>query len=84
MKYYQIAPRLTKIIGLEVFVFLSFLFVCEVINLIIVDIPSSPNLFWNFILATLKVGLSLFFTGLWLLLWYFLTKRLMKTEEKLE
>jgi hypothetical protein len=83
MKYYKITNRISKIIGLEAFVFASFLGICFLINAIITyipEIPSKPGV--NFLLATIKVGLGVLFVGIWLVIWYIITKRLMKTKKK--
>jgi hypothetical protein len=83
MKYYKIANRTSKIIGLEAFVFASFIGICFLINALIVyipEVPTKPGI--NFILAAVKVGLGLLFVGIWLVIWYIITKRLMKTEKK--
>lgn len=85
MKYYKITNRISKIIGLEAFVFASFIGICFLINALIVyipEVPSKPGI--NFLLATIKVGLGLLFVGIWLVIWYIITKRLMKTEKKTE
>jgi hypothetical protein len=85
MKYYKITNRISKIIGLEAFVFGSFLGICFLINALIVNIPSVPaKPGINFLLAAIKVGLGLLFVGIWLIIWYFITKRLMKTDKKNE
>ena len=85
MRYYKLTNNISKIIGLETFVFASFIGICFLINAIIVyipDVPTKPGI--NFILAAIKVGLGLLFVGIWLLVWYLITKRLMKTEKKIK
>ncbi len=85
MKYYRITQRISKIIGLETFVFASFLGICFVINAVIQyipEIPSKPGV--NLLLAAVKVGLGALFVGIWLVVWYIITKRLMRTEKKTE
>ncbi|MCG3216464.1 MAG: hypothetical protein KAS63_07070 [Candidatus Heimdallarchaeota archaeon] len=79
MKYYQLIPRLTKIIGLETFVFASFIGICALINAVIVGIPNEPNPVG---IAFLKVGISLLLVGIWLFVWFYLTKRIMKSKVK--
>ena len=85
MKYYKVTQRISRIIGLEAFVFASFLGICFSINAVIQyipEIPSKPGV--NFLLAAVKVGLGVLFVGVWLVIWYIITKRLMKTEKKIE
>ncbi|MCG3222601.1 MAG: hypothetical protein H7641_14575 [Candidatus Heimdallarchaeota archaeon] len=83
MRYYKITNRISKIIGLEAFVFASFIGICFLINALIVNIPAVPTKPGiNFLLAALKVGLSFLFVGIWLVIWYIITKRLMKTKKK--
>ena len=84
MRYFQIFPRLNKIIGLELFVFVSFLGICAFINAVIVGFPDAAKPFWNFVLAALQVFISMILIVIWLLLWYYLTKKLIKTKPKEE
>jgi hypothetical protein len=85
MKYHEITKRISKIIGLEVFVFGSFISICFLINALIVFIPSAPTTPGiNFLLAAVKVGLGLLLVGIWLIIWYIITKRLMKTDKKIK
>lgn len=81
MKYYKIAPRLTRILGLEIFVFVSFLAICALINLI-AGIQNDSTAFWNFIIGAGKVVLSFILVGTWLSLWYYLTKKLIKVKKE--
>lgn len=81
MKYYKIAPRLTRILGLEIFVFVSFLAICALINLI-AGIQIDATTFWNFIIGAGKVILSFILVGIWLSLWYYLTKKLIKVKKE--
>ena len=78
-RYYQLTPRLAKIIALESFVFATFIGICALINAVIVEIPPDSI---PVIIAILKVGISLLLIGIWLLIWYYITKRLMKTKKK--
>ncbi|NPD87269.1 MAG: hypothetical protein HGN29_01005 [Asgard group archaeon] len=83
MRYNKIVSRISKVIGLEAFVFASFIGICFIINAFIViipEVPTKPGI--NFLLAAIKVGLGLLFVGIWLFVWYIITKRLMKTEKK--
>ncbi|MCE7742514.1 MAG: hypothetical protein GOP50_08625 [Candidatus Heimdallarchaeota archaeon] len=84
VKYFQLIPRLWKIIGLETFIFATFVGICAVISEGIMLIPSSTLPGLNFLFAGLKVGLSLLLVGMWLTAWYFLTKRLMRNDGKKE
>lgn len=81
MKYYKITPRLTRILGLEIFVFVSFLAICALINLI-AGIQANSTTFWNFIIGAGKVVLSFTLVGTWLCLWYYLTKKLIKVKKE--
>jgi len=78
MRYLRLTPRLVKIIGLETFVFATFIGICALINAVIVGIPPEPNPIG---IAFLKVGISLLLVGAWLFLWFYLTKRIMKSKE---
>ena len=78
MKYIRLTPRLAKIIGLETFVFATFIGICALINAVIVGIPAEPNPIG---IAFLKVGISLLLVGAWLFLWFYLTRRIMKSKE---
>lgn len=78
MRYLKLTPRLAKIIGLETFVFATFIGICALINAVIVGIPPEPNPIG---IAFLKVGISLLMVGVWLFLWFYLTKRIMKSKE---
>ena len=80
-RYYQLTPRLAKIIALESFVFATFIGICALINSVIVEIPSDSI---PVIIAFLKVGISLLLIGIWLFIWYHLTKRLMKSKKKVD
>jgi len=85
MKYYKIVPRLKNIIGLEFFVFITFLAICELINILIVNlIPNTSNTFWAFVYGILEIGGSAVLVGIWLIIWYVLTKKLMKNDNKTE
>ena len=81
MKYYKIAPRLTRILGVEIFVFVSFLAICALIDLI-AGIQTNSTPFWNFIIGAGKVVLSFTLVGTWLSLWYYLTKKLIKVKKE--
>ncbi|MCE7740658.1 MAG: hypothetical protein KAU62_08770 [Candidatus Heimdallarchaeota archaeon] len=82
MSYFRLTPRLAKLIGLEIFVFGTFIAICFVISEGIMRIPDSPKPGLNFLFASLKVGISLLLIGLWLGVWYYLTKRLMKNDRQ--
>jgi len=82
MSYFRLTPRLAKLVGLEIFVFGTFIAICVVISEGIMKIPDSPNAGLNFLFASLKVGISLLLIGLWLVVWYYLTKRLMKNDRQ--
>ncbi len=77
-KYYQLTPRLAKIIALESFVFATFIGICALINAVIVEIPNDSI---PVIIASLKVGISLLLIGIWLFIWYYITKRLMRIKK---
>ena len=77
-RYYQLTPRLAKIIALESFVFATFVGICALINAVIVEIPNDTI---PVVIAFLKVGISLLLVAIWLFIWYYLTKRLMKTKK---
>ena len=82
MRYYQLIPRTWKIIGLETFVFGSFIGICFLINTIIVKIPDNPLLPGiNFVYASLKVGIGIVLVAIWLIVWYLITKRLMRNDK---
>lgn len=81
-RHFQLTPRLGKIIGLETFIFATFIGICAIISEGIMLIPSSENLGLNFLFAALKVGLSLLLVGGWLVVWYIITKRLMRNDGK--
>ncbi len=82
LKYFQLTPRLGKIIGLETFIFATFMGICAIISEGIMMIPSSSSAGLNFLFASLKVGLSLLLIVIWLFVWYILTKKLMKNDGK--
>lgn len=77
-RYYQLTPSLAKIIALESFVFATFIGICALINAVIVEIPNDSI---PVIIAFLKVGISLLLIAIWLFIWYYITKRLMKTKK---
>jgi len=82
MRYYQLIPRTWKIIGLETFVFGSFIGICFLINAIITYIPDNPlQPGINFVYAALKVGIGIVLVVIWLLIWYLITKRLMRNDK---
>ena len=81
-RYFQLTPRLGKIIVLETFIFATFIGICAIISEGIMLLPSSGTDFLIFLFAALKVGLSLLLVGGWLIAWYFLTKRLMRNDSK--
>ncbi len=81
VRYLHLTPRLWKIIGLESFIFATFVGICAIISEGIMLLPSPTEPGWLiFVYAALKVGLSLLLVGIWLIVWYFLTKRLMKND----
>lgn len=80
--YFKLTPRLTKLIGFEIFVFGAFIGICVIISEGIMRIPNSPQPGLNFLFAALKVGISFLLIGIWLGSWYFITKRLMKNDNK--
>ena len=84
IKYFKLTPRLWKLIGLESFVFATFITICLVISEGIMKIPDSINPGLNFLFASLKVGISLLLIGIWLFVWYILTKRLMRNDRELK
>ena len=84
VRYFQLVPRLGEIIGLEAFIFGTFVGICAIISEGIMLLPSGETPFLVFIFAALKVGLSLLLVGIWLITWYILTKRLMKNDKKKE
>ncbi len=84
MRLHKLTPRLYGVLGLELFVFGTFIGICAIINAFIVDIPDSPNPTINFIIATSKVLISIILIAIWLYLWYYITKRLMIGKEDLQ
>ena len=83
LRYFQLTPRLWKLIGLETFLFASFIGICAIISEGIMRLPnpSEPS-GMVFLFAALKVGLSFLLVGIWLTSWYFMTKMLMKNDSK--
>ncbi len=82
MKYYQIIPDLKKVVGLEFFVFVTFLTICILINTIIVEIPAEQaTLFLTVVVGTFKVVSSAILVIVWLIVWYKLTKKMIRTED---
>ena len=83
VRYFQLTPRLWKIIGLETFIFASFIGICAIISEGIMRLPNpSEPTGMVFLYASLKVGLSFLLVGIWLTAWYYLTKLIMKNDEK--
>lgn len=83
VRYIQLTPRLWKLIGLETFIFASFIGICAVISEGVMQLPnpSEPS-GMVFLYAALKVGLSFLLVIIWLAIWFVLTKLLMKNDEK--
>ena len=71
-----------KIIILELFVFASFLAICAILDALIGVIQETNNTSIEVLLGILSVGIGLVLISAWLLLWYYLTKKLMKTSRK--
>ncbi|MHA1707519.1 MAG: hypothetical protein ACTSYV_00300 [Candidatus Heimdallarchaeaceae archaeon] len=83
MRYIKLTSKVWEIIALEGFVFGSFLAICAIINALIVYIPNVPETpYLNFFYALSKVVLSLLFVLIWLVIWFYLTKRLMNPHKK--
>ncbi len=77
MNYIKIALRLKKIVGIEFFVFLGFLLICEIINEVLFIIPPSSNEVMNIFISIVQLLISGLFALVWLGLWYWLTKKVM-------
>ena len=84
MRLHKLTPRLYGVLGLELFVFGTFIGICAIINALIVDIPGNPNLIINFIIDTSKIIISLILVAIWLYVWYYITKRLMLSKEDIQ
>jgi len=83
IRYFQLTPRLWKLIGLESFIFASFIGICAIISEGIMRLPNPTEPSGLvFLYAALKVGLSFLLVAIWLGIWFLLTKLLMKNDEK--
>jgi phosphotransferase system glucose/maltose/N-acetylglucosamine-specific IIC component len=84
MRLHKLTPRLYGVLGLELFVFGTFIGICAIINAFIVDIPDNTDPTINFIIATSKILISLILIAIWLYIWYYITKRLMFSKEDIQ
>lgn len=84
MRLNKLTPRLYSILGLELFVFGTFIGICAIIDTLIVRIPENPNPTINFIIGVSKVLISVILIAVWLYIWYYITKRLMVSKEDIK
>lgn len=84
MRLHKLTPRLYRILGLELFVFGTFIGICAIIDTLIVGIPSNPNPTIDFIFDSSKVLLSVILIAVWLYVWYYITKRFMLSKEEIQ
>ncbi|MBY8999883.1 MAG: hypothetical protein KGD64_03120 [Candidatus Heimdallarchaeota archaeon] len=83
MRLQKITPKIYRILGLEFFVFATFIGICAIIDLLIVGIDINPNPTVNFIIGASKVLISVILIAIWLYIWYYITKRLMLSKEEI-
>ncbi|MCK5303766.1 MAG: hypothetical protein KAJ72_00845 [Candidatus Heimdallarchaeota archaeon] len=84
MKLHKLTPKLYGVLGLELFVFGTFIGICAIIDTLIVGIPDNPNPTINFIIGASKVLISIILIAIWLYVWYYITKRLMISKEDIK
>lgn len=76
MNYFKIIPKMIKIYLLEIYVFITFLGICVFINALIVNIPNPHDFFYAFLVGAFKVGTSFLLVVIWLISWYYITKKM--------
>lgn len=84
MRLHILTPKLYRVLGLELFVFGTFIGICAIIDALIVGLPDNPNPTINFIIGASKVILSIILIAIWLYIWYYITKRLMISKEDIK
>ncbi len=84
MRLHKLTPRLYRVLGLELFVFGTFIGICAIIDALIVGIPANPNPTIDFIIDISKVLLSVILIAIWLYVWYYFTKRFMLSKEDIQ
>ncbi len=84
MRLHILTPKIYRILGLELFVFGTFIGICAIIDALIVGIPEHTNPTINFIIGTSKVLISIILIAIWLYIWYYITKRLMLSKEDIK
>ena len=81
MRLHILTPKLYRVLGLELFVFGTFIGICAIIDALIVGIPENPNPTINFIIGASKVLIGIILIAIWLYIWYYVTKRFMVSRE---
>ncbi|MHA1345658.1 MAG: hypothetical protein ACTSVO_08780 [Candidatus Heimdallarchaeaceae archaeon] len=84
MRLHKLTPKIYGVLGLELFVFGTFIGICAIIDGLIVGLPENPNPTINFIIGASKVLISVILIAIWLYVWYFITKRLMISKKDIE
>ena len=84
MRLHKLTPKLYRVLGLELFVFGTFIGICAIIDALIVGFPENPNPTINFIIGASKVLISIILIAIWLYIWYYITKRLMVSKEDMK
>lgn len=84
MRLHKITSQIYRVLGLELFVFATFIGICAIIDWLIVGIEANPDPTINFIIGASKVLISVILISLWLLTWYYFTKRLMLSREEIK
>ena len=84
MRLHKLTPKLYSVLGLELFVFGTFIGICAIIDALIVGIPENPNPTINFVISASKVLISVILIAIWLYVWYYITKRLMISKEDIK
>jgi len=84
MRLHKLTPKLWNVLGLELFVFGTFIGICAIIDTLIVGLPENPNPVINFIIGASKVIISIILIAIWLYVWYYITKRLMVSKEDIK
>ncbi|MHA1202222.1 MAG: hypothetical protein ACTSQ4_06855 [Candidatus Heimdallarchaeaceae archaeon] len=84
MRLHVLTPKVYRILGLELFVFGTFIGICAIIDALIVGFPENPNPTINFIIGTSKVLISIILIAIWLCIWYYITKRLMFSKKDIK
>ncbi len=78
MNYFKIIPKLIKLYLLEIYVFITFLAICALINGLIVNVSNPHDFFYAFLVGLFKVGTSFLLVAIWLISWYYITKKMIK------